>query len=208
MRELPADLGYRMPAEWEPHEATWIAWPHNSRDWPGKFATISWVYVEIVRHLHRSETVRIIVNDSKAEGQVRRQLKRAGIDPGALEFFTWPTNRVWTRDYGPLFTKGADGDVAVTNWHFNAWAKYPDWQKDDAIAGAIAKAQGLKTWEPVEAGQRVVLEGGSIDVNGQGLLLSTEECLLDRVQARNPGLGREQIERILAAYLVDQANGY
>jgi agmatine deiminase len=190
-----------MPAEWEPHEATWIAWPHNSRDWPSKFATIAWIYVEIVRHLHRSETVRILVNDARSEGQVRRQLKRAGIDLACVEFFVHPTNRVWTRDYGPLFAKARNGEVAVTNWHFNGWAKYPDWQQDDAVASDVAKALGLKIWEPVAEGRRVVLEGGSIDVNGQGLLLTTEECLLDRVQARNPSLGRQEIERVLAEFM-------
>jgi agmatine deiminase len=201
MASLPAALGFRMPAEWEPHEATWIAWPHNSRDWPGKFANIAWVYVDIVRHLHKCETVRILVNDAAAEKQARRQLKRAGIDMAAVEFFLCPTNRVWTRDYGPLFAKGPDGSVALTNWHFNAWAKYADWQKDDAIPSAIARSLGMKMWEPVADGQRVVLEGGSIDVNGEGLLLTTEECLLGKIQARNPSLGREGIEKVLSDYL-------
>src|SRR5437879_6880520 len=114
----PRALGFRMPAEWEPHEATWIAWPHNRDDWPGKFAPIPWVYVEIVRHLHRSERVRILVDDERAELRSRRLLRRANIDLTRLDFYQVATDRVWTRDYGPIFLRAADGRVAVTNWQF------------------------------------------------------------------------------------------
>src|SRR5437870_4019860 len=162
MPSLPAELGYRMPAEWEPHEATWIAWPHERSDWPGKFAAIPHVYTEIVRHLQASETVRILVNDADAERQARRTLSHARIDLARVEFYRFPTNRVWTRDYGPIFIRNDTGDIAVTDWKFNAWSKYRNWQRDDAIAAKAAGALRLRVWQPSVAARRVVLEGGSI----------------------------------------------
>ena len=194
--EKPAALGFRMPAEWEPHEATWIAWPHNRMDWPGRFAPIPWVYAEIVRKLARVERVRILVEDAEHEERARKILKKVAAALEAVEFFRFPTDRVWTRDYGPLFVKNRRGEIGITKWRFNAWAKYNDWRRDDAVTGRIARALGLRMWAP-----DLVLEGGSIDVNGRGLLLTTGECLLSPVQARNPGLGRPGIERALADYL-------
>jgi agmatine deiminase len=198
---LPAELGFRMPAEWEPHEATWIAWPHNRHDWPGKFASIKWVYAEIVRHLHLSERVRILVDDSVAQKQVRQVLSKVKIDLRRIDFFRIATDRVWTRDSGPIFVADDRGAIAVTDWKFNAWAKYPNWHRDDALPRKIAFALGLPRWEPTLRRRQIVLEGGSIDVNGDGLLLTTEECLLDAVQARNPGLCREDLEDVFARYL-------
>jgi agmatine deiminase len=201
MQRRPAELGFRMPAEWEPHEATWIAWPHRRDDWPGKFAAIPWVYAEIVRHLHQAERVCILVNDPRTEARARRILRRAGLDLRRIEFFSMVTNRSWTRDYGPLFVRDPSGAIALTDWQFNAWAKYPDWQDDDAIPAQIARALGLPAWQPQLRQRRVVLEGGSIDVNGTGLLLTTEECLLASVQARNPGIERQELEQVFADYL-------
>jgi agmatine deiminase len=201
MPHLPAQLGYRMPAEWEPHEATWIAWPHQVEDWPGKFAPIPWVYTEIVRHLHESERVRILMNDSRAEKRARRLLTDAGVDLRQVDFFHFATDRVWTRDYGAIFVKNEEGQIAVTDWQFNAWAKYDNWQRDDAVAEQIRQALGLEGWQPSTGGQRIVLEGGSIDVNGQGLLLTTEECLQSEIQERNPGLSRADYQRVFADYL-------
>jgi agmatine deiminase len=195
-RATPRKLGYRMPAEWEPHAATWLAWPHESSDWPGKFASIPWLYGEIVRHLARVEKVRILVEDLDAEQSVRRILKKCHADLNAVEFFLCPTNRSWTRDTGPLFVKNGAGEIAVTDWKFNGWAKYPNYAADDAVPRFIAKKLKLPRFEP-----GLVLEGGSIDVNGAGKLLTTEECLLSGVQARNPGLSRREIERALADYL-------
>ena len=192
----PRSLGFRMPAEWEPHEATWLAWPHNREDWPGKFAPIAWVYGEIVRKLARFERVRILVQNRDLEQDARRQLKKTGANLAAVEFFPCPTDRVWTRDYGPLFLKNRRGEVAVANWRFNAWAKYDDWKRDNAVAAALARRLKLRQWQP-----GLVLEGGSIDVNGAGMLLTTAECLLGSVQARNPGLSRQQIEAALRDYL-------
>jgi len=194
-----------MPAEWEPHEATWLAWPHERTDWPGKFAPIPWVYADIVRHLARVERVRILAGSRDEQEKARRILARSGADLAAVEFFIVPTNRGWTRDFGPIFVKKRDrqgpGGIALTNWRFNAWAKYDDWQKDDAATKRLVPKLKLPVWEPTYHGQRVVLEGGSIDVNGQGTLLTTEECLLSPVQARNPGFDRADMEAIFRDYL-------
>ncbi|HVZ88043.1 MAG TPA: agmatine deiminase family protein [Polyangia bacterium] len=201
----PAALGFRMPAEWERHAATWIAWPHEPRDWPGKLAPIPWVYGEVVRHLTPGERVRILVDDAVAEKRARALLARVGADLAAVDFFRAPTDRSWTRDYCPLFVKDARGEVAITNWRFNGWAKYPNHKRDDGVTDKIARRFDRRQWHPTTnvAGKpwRVVLEGGAIDVNGAGTLLATEECLLDTVQARNPGLSRQGLEEILAAHL-------
>jgi agmatine deiminase len=194
--QTPRRLGFRMPAEWEPHEATWLAWPHEKSDWPGKFAPIPPLYAEIVRVLARREKVRILVRDADAERGARRLLKKAHADLNAVEFFHHATNRSWTRDFCPLFVKNRSGEVAVTAWKFNGWAKYDNHAADDAAPEFIVRALKLRRFEP-----GLVLEGGSIDVNGAGKLLTTEECLLSDVQARNPGLSRSQIERALADYL-------
>jgi len=206
----PRELGYRMPAEWEPHEATWLAWPHNPEDWPGKFQTIAWVYAEIVRLLSARERVHILVNDVNAEQRAQSILERAAAKLEQVRFHHWPTNRVWTRDSGPIFVRNAEGRVALTNWHFNAWAKYPNWQLDDQVPGRVVELLGVSAWEPsVDSGegsaQRLVLEGGSIDANGAGILLTTEECLLSEVQQRNPGVSREKLEQAFHDYLgIDQ----
>jgi agmatine deiminase len=183
----PTSLGFRMPAEWEPHEATWIGWPHNETDWPGKIAPIHWVYGEIVRKIVPGELVRILVNSTAHEAQARKVLKSAGVSSGRVQFLRFPTNRGWTRDFGPIFVK-----------RFNAWARYPDWKKDDAIPAQAARRLKMKIFR-AHLGQRdVVLEGGSIDVNGSGTLLTTEECLLDQKrQVRNPGFSRNQTETAL-----------
>ena len=205
-QSTPAVLGYRMPAEWEPHEATWIAWPHNRSDWPGKFPQILWIYADVVRHIARGELVRIVVNDAAHQRSAERTLKQAHISLDQVQFFRWKTDRVWTRDSGPIFISQSNSpQVAITHWQFNGWAKYPNYKKDEKLPGAIAQKLGVPTWEPALAlkgkRHRVVLEGGSIDVNGQGTLLTTEECLLSEVQQRNPGLSREQLERLFADYL-------
>jgi agmatine deiminase len=195
-----------MPAEWEPHEATWIAWPHNRRDWPGKFAPIPWVYADIVRHLHTGEIVRILVNDAAAEKGVRRILTRSDVDLRRIEFFRIPTDRVWTRDYGPMFVVSANGELGINNWRFSGWAKYDNWRRDDKVAAHVARRLGIRRLlAPTRNGLRntpvVVLEGGSIDVNGAGCLLTTEECLLGDVQARNPGMTRADYEQVFARHL-------
>ncbi len=198
---MPSPPQNRMPAEWEPHAATWIAWPHNPEDWPGKFQPIPWVYAEIVRHLSRVEDVHILVNDAPAEARACRILKRNGANLARVHFHLWPTDRVWLRDSGPIFTKSAAGDTSITNWHFNAWAKYENWHRDDQIPQHVAALYNMPERRPMVAEHRLVLEGGSIDVNGAGLLLTTEECLLSEVQQRNPGISREQLEQSFREHL-------
>lgn len=198
------ESGFRMPAEWAPHEATWIGWPHNRTDWPGKFATIPWVYAEIVKKLAPGEIVRIIVNSSEHEARARRVLSSTGVDLSRVEFFRFPTNRGWTRDFGPMFVKrnGRRDEVAIVRFRFNAWAKYQDWKKDDQVPMRAATALGLTAINACFGDREIVLEGGAIDVNGWGTLITTEECLLDQTtQVRNPGLSREDLESALRGNL-------
>lgn len=194
-------MGYRMPAEWEFHEATWLAWPHERTDWPGKFTPIPWIYGEIVRHLSRVEKVRILISDADAEEKARKILKRCQVEMAAVEFFYTETNRSWTRDYCPIFVRNESRGLGVLNWHFNGWAKYNNWRQDDAVPEQIADTLSLPMWTPTHNSHRVVLEGGSVDVNGRGALLTTEECLLSPIQARNPQLSRKDIEQVFHNYL-------
>jgi agmatine deiminase len=196
----PRERGFRMPAEWEPHEATWIAWPHNEDDWPGRFEPIPWVYGEIVRKLSEVERVRILLQNDDAENSARQVLEKVGVQWEAIEFYPLQTDRVWARDFAPLFVRDAAGAVAATKWRFNGWAKYDNHLRDEAAGIEIPRLIGVEAWQP-----DMVLEGGSIDVNGAGLLLTTEECLLSPIQARNPELSKEEIEGALGDFLgIDQ----
>ena len=189
-----------MPAEWEPHAATWLAWPHYHGDWPGKFEPIPWVYAEIIRHLARHERVEVIVNDAVSERRARKVLKQANVGNKNIHFHRWPTNRVWTRDSGCTFVVD-DSTVHAIKWRFNAWAKYSNWQHDEKIGSLMAKACGAPEMRAMFGKDRVVLEGGSIDVNGKGSLLTTEECLLSKVQQRNPKMKRKDYEKVFAENL-------
>lgn len=199
-QETPRELDYRMPAEWAQHEATWIAWPHNADDWPGKFQAIPWVYADIVRYLSGVEEVHILVDNEAARKRAALILKRAGANLARVHFHLWPTDRVWTRDSGPIFVKNNDS-IAITNWKFNGWAKYENHHMDDQLPHLAAKHLALPEWTPHFGDHRIVLEGGSIDTNGAGVLITTEECLLSTVQQRNPGLLREDLERVFHDYL-------
>jgi len=193
--------GYRMPPEWEPHEGTWLAWPHEKTDWPGKFHPIPWVYCEIVKRLARNESVHILVNDESSERNARKLLRAAHADSPAVDFFQCRTDRSWTRDFCPIFVRDERGKRIITDWQFNGWAKYENWQTDDAVPSTIAASLRIKSIQPKLGRRRVVLEGGSIDVNGAGSMLTTEECLLSDVQQRNPGFTREDYESVFAHYL-------
>ena len=189
-----------MPAEWEPHEATWLAWPHHTPDWPGKFAAIPWVTAEIVRRLHRHELVHLVVEDARQQQRASEVLDRVGVDLSRVKFHRFPTNRSWLRDSGPTFvTQGSELGAAC--WRFNAWARYSNWKKDSRVAAKIAAAARGLAWQPRWKNRPVVLEGGSIDVNGCGTLLTTEECLLGDKQVRNRGMRREDYEQIFAQHL-------
>jgi len=209
-----------MPAEWEPHAATWLAWPHYQGDWPGKFEPIPWVYAEIIRHLAKHEFVELIVNSAAAAKQARKVLDRADVLPDNLRFHRWPTNRVWLRDSGCIFlTSGMPGfgrldsrgrlspheadhrqQVAI-KFRFNAWAKYSNWRHDEKIGSLVAKAVQVGEIRAQALSQPIVLEGGSIDVNGAGTILTTEECLLSKEQERNPHMARVHYEKAFADYL-------
>lgn len=242
--KLPSKLGYRMPAEWEPHASTWLAWPHLRSDWPGKFEPIPWVYAEIIRRLARHERVDVIVNSERAERQAQAVLEQADALADNVRFHPWSTDRVWTRDSGCIFLtpnpqglespmiEGANGaakavphskasakggakantDLGLLALHFqfNAWAKYDNYRHDAKIGARMAKTAGARIVRPVFSGhsqggdsageERVVLEGGSIDVNGRGALLTTEECLLSATQQRNPSMDRAAYERLFGDY--------
>jgi len=192
----------RWPAEWEPHEATWIAWPHHEADWPGKLASIPWVYAEIVRLLHRTERVEILCDDETVRDSAETYLRDHDVS-GNYRLHIVPNDRAWLRDSAPTAVRGAGGGIDLVNWRFNAWAKYENYAQDARIGQAVADISGLQRIQPrrPDTGEPVVLEGGAIDADGEGTLLVTEECLLSRVQERNPGLSREGYEGVFAEYL-------
>lgn len=192
---------FRMPAEWEPHAATWLAWPHNEEDWPGKFGPIPWAYAEIARALHKRERVRILVRDAALRAEAADVLTRSRVDLSRIDFLEIPTDRSWTRDFGPMFVRDAAGALRIHDWRFSGWAKYDNHKQDDAVAAEAGRRLGVPVETPEAGGRRIVLEGGAIDVNGAGALLTTEECLLSDVQARNPGLTREEMEAALGRWL-------
>ena len=195
-------MAYHFPAEWSPHAATWIAWPHHEPDWPGKLAPIPWVYAEIVRVLHRHERVEILCHDEAVRESAREHLSAHGVRDN-FNLHVVPNDRVWVRDAGPTFVIGDDGRTSLVNWRFNAWAKYSNFERDVLVGAAVERITGLRRVEPVrpDTGERVVLEGGAIETDGEGTMLVTEECLLSSVQARNPGLSRAGYEQVFRNYL-------
>ena len=214
----PADLGYAMPAEWEKHEATWLGWPHNETDWPGKMDAIRWVYAEMVRKISPGEIVRILIRHKAEQKIVATYLKHAGCDLKNVRFIMHPTNRSWMRDSGPIFVRKAESgkrkaETAIMHFHFNAWARQNDWQKDRKVPEMAARLLGKKLFHaqrsvtaslrtPHSALRNFVLEGGGIEVNGRGTLLTTEECYLHpKIQVRNPGMTRTQYNETFLEYL-------
>lgn len=209
----PAELGFSMPAEWERHKATWLAWPHNANDWPGKFEIIPWVYGEMIRKITEGEAVRLIVRHEKDKQFARHLLRQTGADPLKIQFVIHPTDRGWTRDTGPIFVKSEirnpksagrnpESEMAIVHFHFNGWAKYEQWRKDAKIPETAAKLLGLPLFHAQANGRPFTVEGGGVEVNGCGTLLSTEECYLHpKIQVRNPGLGKKDIEAALRNYL-------
>ena len=194
---------FRFPAEWEKHDATWIAWPHHEPDWPGKLAPIPWVYGEIARVLHRHERVEILCHDEQVRDDARVVLEAHSVAPEGYRLHIVPNDRVWLRDSAPTFVCDERGRVQLVNWQFNAWAKYDNYQRDERVGQAIADLTDLPRIVPrrPDTGEPVVLEGGGIEANGEGLLLVTEEWLLSDVQVRNPGLSRDDYERVFRDYL-------
>jgi len=187
----------RFPAEFEPHAATWIAWPHHEPDWPGKIEPIAWVYAEIVRVLAKYERVEVLCQNDDAREAARKTIEAHGAHDN-YRLHVLATDRVWLRDAAPTGVVDELGAVRLVNWRFNAWAKYENYALDAKVGEAVARITGLSRDEPTrpDTGDRVVLEGGAIDTDGAGTLLVTEECLLSDVQVRNPGLTREGYERV------------
>jgi agmatine deiminase len=217
--QTPAQLGFHFPAEWEKHEATWLGWPHNASDWPGKFETIPWVYGEMVWKISAGEKINLIVRHKKDEAHARHVFKQVSVDLQKIQFVTHPTNRGWTRDTGPIFVKRSvaalyerrtstvtdrryNSETAIVHFHFNGWAKYDNWRKDTKVPETAARILGKKLFHAECGGKPFIIEGGGIELNGRGTLISTEECYLDpKIQVRNPGLGKKEIEATLKNYL-------
>ena len=204
----PAESGYAMPAEWERHAATWLAWPHHEADWPGKIEAVRWVYGEMARKISPGETVRLLVRHKAEEKQARGVFQRAGCDLKKVQFIPHPTNRGWMRDSGPIFVRlKAEGrrqnsETAIVHFHFNAWAKHDDWQKVRRVPEMAARRLGRPLFRANLNGKPVIVEGGGIEVNGRGTLLTTEQCYLHRkIQVRNPGMTRAQYNETFQKYL-------
>ena len=190
----------RMPGEFETQAATWLAFPHNEEDWPEKFGPVPWAYAEFVRLVAMTQPVKLLVKNAAHEKSTRDVCERANVNMDNLSFYRVPTDRGWMRDCGPIFVR--DGkQKTMLDWGFTGWAKYDNHKADDKVPAALAKKDGAAIVQPMHKGKRVVLEGGSIDVNGKGSILTTEECLLADVQVRNPGFGREDYEAVFAKYL-------
>ena len=194
----PLPPGFRMPAEWEPHRGTWLSWPHKEASWPGRFGSVPGIFSRMVRLLAEREEVHINVSGPAMETQVRELLADAGADPANIFFHHNPTNDAWCRDHGPIFVQRRSPgktEQAILDWEYNAWGgKYPPYDLDDVIPTRVGREYGIPVYYP-----GMVLEGGSIDVNGRGTLLTTEACLLN--PNRNPGLDRAAIEARLRGHL-------
>jgi agmatine deiminase len=199
---ISADNKYTLPAEWEKHEATWIGWPNNKEDWPGKFSPIPWVYGEIVRKISQGEIVRILVEDGSHEKKAVKVLKAINVDLNKVEFYKINTDRNWLRDAGPQFVKNNEEGITLIHFKFNGWAKYENYKKDRHIPGFISKKLKLPLIEAYLNDHHVVLEGGAIDINGKGTLITTEECFMDsKVQVRNKDFTKHDYKEIFSKYL-------
>ncbi len=201
MNQKPSQLKYRIPAEWEPHKATWLAFPHNKKDWIGKFIPIRWVYAEIIKRISVSEKTRVMVESENHERKAKVILKSNGVNLDNVEFYQLKTDRGWLRDSGPFFVRNKK-NIACVNFKFNGWKKYANFKEDENIPRFIASQFNLRLFIPKLNDKQVILEGGSIDVNGKGSLITTEECLInDKVQVRNPGFTKKDYKKIFKHYL-------
>ncbi len=198
-------IHYRMPAEWGPHKATWLNWPHNPTDWPGKMSAVQKIYAELTQKLAAVESVCILVNSERHEMRARAYLKQAQADLVNIHFYHIPTNRSWIRDYGPTFVTDNRTKMKLKraiSFRFNGWARYPAHKKDDSVPLELAHRLNLKMISAKWKQSPLVLEGGGIDVNGSGTLITTEECLLDqKIQPRNPGITKSGLEKLFRKYL-------
>jgi len=191
----PRELGYHMPAEWEKHASLWLSWPYDPTTFPQRVPKVEETYVKIISLVHTSEEVNLFVKNKRMEEKVTHMLTENGVDLRRIHFFRFNYADVWFRDYGPIFVKNQHQQLAMVHWIFNSWGnKYEELLKDSRVPRAIQKRMQLNCFEP-----GIVLEGGSIDVNGEGTLLTTEQCLLNK--NRNPTLSKNQIENCLRNYL-------
>jgi agmatine deiminase len=196
------DLQFILPPEWEKHEATWIGWPQNKEDWPGKFSPIPLVYAEIVRMISRGELVRILVENDIHEKKAKKVLKSVGIDFDKIEFYKITTDRNWLRDAGAQFVKNEKGQISLIHFKFNAWAKYDNYKKDKSIPGFISRKMNIPCIPALYKDHHIVLEGGAIDINGKGTLITTEECLMDlKLQVRNKGFTKQDYAEVFKIFL-------
>mgnify|MGYP000954430282 CR=1 FL=1 len=189
--------GLRLPAEWEKHQATLLSFPFEGADWPGKYAAIKWAFIEIIRKVAEYEPVMLLVKSEKQQHAIDQMLERAHADKSVISYIIQPTNRSWMRDSGPIIVKNKDGERLALKFRFNGWAKYPNHRLDTMVPEAIARSLNIPLQRIVHKGKPVVLEGGAIDSNGEGVLVTTEECLLDKnIQVRNPGFSKSDYESI------------
>lgn len=194
-------MTYRMPAEWATQKRVWFSWPHNKADWPGKFAPIPYVFAEMIRVIAATQRVGLLVKNAAAQTAAKTLLNEAHANIKNVDFLIAPTNRGWMRDCGPIWVRDAQNKPIALDWKFNAWAKYPNWRKDNDVPQAVATFTKHSTVTPMHHGKPVVLEGGGIEVDGAGSILVTEEWLLSKTQVRNPGFTREDYESVFANYL-------
>lgn len=194
---IPENL--RMPAEWEKQKSTWIAWPHNKKDWPNKFDFIPEIFAEIISHISKGQKVNILIENNVLKKSAILILKNFKVNFSNIRFSLCKTDRAWLRDSFPIFVKNKNKKILL-NWKFNSWAKYKNFKKDNSIINKVKKVLKLQSISPVFNRRKVVLEGGAIDVNGKGALITTEECLLSKIQQRNSGLKKHDYEKIFFNY--------
>ncbi len=200
----PAGSGFAMPAEWAPHAATWLAWPQNEDDFPGKLEAVRWAMADFIARLSRVERVRLLAGSARAEQQARSYLGRAGARMQRVELIPAPLDRGWMRDCGPIFITrpGPAPRRAIVDLHFNGWAKYDNWRRDARVPRMAAARLRVPRFDARWNGRPFITEGGGIEVNGAGTLISTEECYLDpKTQVRNPGFARRDYEAAWRAWL-------
>ena len=190
-----------MPAEWEKQKSTWMAWPHNKNDWPKKFDLIPEVFAETIFHISKVQKVNILIESNSLKRKAILVLKNYKVNFSNIKFILCKTDRVWLRDSFPIFVKNNNNKKYLINWDFNSWAKYKNFKNDNSIIFKIKSILKLNVISPEFGKKKVVLEGGAIDVNGKGTLITTEECLLSRFQQRNPGLKKNDYERLFHDYL-------
>ena len=192
----------RFPAEWEKQQGVLLAFPHNGNDWPGKYEAIQWAFVEFIKKVAQVESVFLVVADQKQEEKVKAKLEDAHVDISQVSFIIQKTNRSWMRDSGPIIVKKANGEREALNFNFNGWAKYSNYQLDRKVPAKVAEFLDIPLTQVLYKGKPVVMEGGALETNGRGTLITTEECLLHpEIQVRNPGFSRSDYEAVFREYL-------